>query len=169
MTKQSLANDPSIESERFAFQLRVLEDGAKAIQHHIERIDDILFKAKASGVTVWVAIIGWSVTSENEILLPLGFVVILGFWLLEGFFRGIQARYLISSSHLTSFFGDDKLLNSTFESRHVPSHIIYPMTFEESNLEKLRMYAKGLIAPSVATMYLFLGFVNYLLWLAVGN
>jgi len=168
-TGQDTASDSSIESERFAFQLRMLEEGAKAIQHHIERIDDILFKAKASAVTVWVAIVGWGFSSGNSLLIPLGFVVALGFWLLEGYFRGLQARYLISSSRLTCFFGDENQIQSAFDALHLPDRIVYPMAFEETALEKIRMYLKGLMAPSVATTYLFLGFVNYLLWLAIGS
>ncbi len=43
------------------------------------------------------------------------------------------------------------------------------MTFDENELKKLRMYGKGLIAPSVAILYLFIALVNYLLLLAAGG
>jgi hypothetical protein len=43
------------------------------------------------------------------------------------------------------------------------------MTFDENELEKLRMYGKELIAPSVAILYLFIALVNYLLLLAAGG
>jgi len=147
----------------------MLEKGADAIQRHIERIDEVLFKVKASGVTVWVALVGWSFTSKNVLLMLLGLVVILGFWLLEGYFRGIQARYLASSASLTGFLNDEHALKTSFDNQRLPPRIVYPMTFNETELEKLKMYGKGLIAPSVAILYLFLAFVNYLLWTAVGG
>lgn len=155
--------------ESFEFQLRMLEKGAEAIQRHIERIDEILFKVKASGVTVWVALIGWSFASKNVLLVLLGFVVILGFWLLEGYFRGIQARYLASSVNLTEFLNDKQALETSFDHHHLPPRIVYPMTFHENELNKLKMYGKGLIAPSVAILYLFLSLVNYLLWVSVNG
>ena len=153
----------------FEFQIRMLEKGADAIQRHIERLDEVLFKVKASGVTVWVAIIGWGFASNNDLLIPLGLVVIFGFWLLEGYFRGIQARDLASSAGLTTFLNDRQALKTSFENHHLPPRIVYPMTFDEKEPEKLRMYCKGLIAPSVAILYLFLAFVNYLLWLGIGG
>jgi hypothetical protein len=168
-TKHNSDDDSSSIVESFEFQLRMLEKGADAIQRHIERIDEVLFKVKASGVAVWVALIGWSFTSKNDLLIPLGLVVILGFWLLEGYFRGIQARYLASSNSLTRFLNDEQALKTSFDNHHLPPRIVYPMTFDENELEKLRMYVKGLIAPSVAILYLFLAFVNYLLWLAAGG
>ena len=168
-TEFSPENDSGGIAESFEFQLRMLEKGADGIQSHIGRIDEILFKVKASGVTVWVALIGWSFTRNSDLLISLGFVVILGFWLLEGYFGGLQARYLASSNCLTRFLNDEQALKTSFASRHLPSRIVYPMTFGESQFEKLKMYGKGLIAPSVAILYLFLAFVNYLLWMAGGG
>ena len=141
--------------------------GTEELQRHISRLDEILFKIKASGVTVWVALIGWSFASRNTLMIPLGAVVIIGFWLLEGFFRGIQARYIDRSNEVTRLLNDRKALDSCFESQEFPSNVVYPMTFHESQISKLSMYGRGLIAPSVATLYLFLALVNYLLWLVV--
>ena len=81
----------SPDAERFSSQLRMLEQGANELQRHIGRMDEILFQIKASSVTVWIALIGWSFTTQKTALIPLGLVVILGFWLPERFFRGLQA------------------------------------------------------------------------------
>jgi len=89
--------------------------------------------------------------------------------LLEGYFRGIQARYLASSSSLTSFLNNEQALKASFDNHHFPPRIVYPMTFDENELKKLRIYGKGLIAPSVAILYLFIALVNYLLLLAAGG
>jgi len=157
-------NSSSIKNqESFQFQLRMLEKGADLIQSHIERSDDILFKIKTTGMTVWIALIGWGFANSNILIIPMGFVVIIGFWLLEGYFRGIQARYLASSAKLTSFLNDEVALKNSFEAQKLPNNIVYPMTFNETEFSKLKMYAKGLIAPSVAILYLFITFVNYLL------
>jgi hypothetical protein len=81
----------------------------------------------------------------------------------------LQARYLASSGSLTKFPIDEKALKTSFDNHHLPPRIVYPMTFDENELEKLKMYGKGLIAPSVAILYLFLALVNYLLWISVGD
>jgi len=150
---------------RFEFQTRLLEKGAEQLQHHISRIDEILSKIKAGAVTVWVALIGWAFTTNNIPIISLGAVVILGFWLLEGFFRGIQARYFVSSAKLTSFVNDREALDQCFKSLEYPADLIYPMTFKESEWTKLVMYWRGLSAPSTIILYAFLGFVNYLIWM----
>ncbi|MHC3994566.1 hypothetical protein ACXWTF_07025 [Thiomicrolovo sp. ZZH C-3] len=141
----------------------MFEQGAKELQEHIRRIDDILFKIKTSSITVWIALMGWSFTEKIWHLLPFGFIVILGFWLFEGYFRGIQARYLLSSGELTSFLNNKSLVNTSFDSKSFPENIIYPMTFERSEGEKFMWYMKGLIAPSVAILYFFLFFLNLFL------
>lgn len=114
-SREDLAEESSSERERFSFQLRMLEQGASELQRHIGRMDEILFKIKASSVTVWVALMGWSLTMKKTVLLPLGLVAIIDFWLLEGFFRGLQARYFRSSFLLTHFLNDHAMLHSSFE------------------------------------------------------
>jgi len=118
-------------------------------------------------LTVWIALIGWSFTSRNNLMIPLGGVVIIGFWLLEGLFRGIQTRYIDRSGELTRLLNDREALDRCFESQEFPSNVVYPMTFRETEISKLSTYGRGLIAPSVATLYLFLAFVNYLIWMVV--
>lgn len=158
----------TISKNQLDFQARMFEKGADSIQNHIGRIDEILFKIKASGVTVWVALIGWGLTKNIPEMIPLGFIAISGFWLLEGYFRGLQSRYFDTSLAITSFLNDKKALKRAFDESSFPADIVYPMTFNVSEIEKLRRYGKGLIAPSVAILYLFLSFINYLLWILFG-
>jgi hypothetical protein len=165
-TQEHGAEPIVLDTERFSFQLRMLERGADELQRHIGRMDEILFKIKASAVTVWTALIGWSFTTKNTALISLGFMVVLGFWLLEGFFRGLQARYLTASSGLTNFLNDKKALNQSFKTRIFPGNLVYPMTFQEGEMQNLRLYVKGLVAPSTGILYVFLAFVNYLIWIA---
>jgi len=152
----------------FEFQTRMFEKGADAIQEHIIRIDEILFKVKASSVTVWVALIGWGLTKEIPEMIPLGFIAIIGFWLLEGYFRGLQSGYFHASLAITAFVNDKQAIQKSFAESAFPANIVYPLTFEVNEFDKLKRYVKGLIAPSVATLYLFLLFINYLLWMRFG-
>ncbi len=155
-------------SPRFKFQIQMLEKGAEELHRNIGRIDDVLFKIKASGITVWVAMIGWGFSAESQRLIPLGAVVILGFWLLEGFFRGIQARYLAASMKLTHFLNDRDELDGCFRTQELPRDVIYPLAFRETEVTKLKMYVKGILAPGVSTLYLFLTVLNGFLWMASG-
>ncbi|WP_345969057.1 hypothetical protein WCX72_06655 [Sulfurimonas sp. HSL1-6] len=164
MNPYSTETNPQLpHQECFAFRLRMLEQGAKELQEHIRRVDDILFKIKTSAITVWIALMGWSFTEKIWHLIPFGLIVILGFWLFEGFFRGIQARYLLASGRLTAFLNDDTLINTSFDKRSFPADTIYPMTFQSNEREKFIWYLKGLIAPSVAILYIFLLFLNIFL------
>jgi len=149
---------------RFEFQTTMLEKGADELQRHISRLDEILSKIKAGCITVWVALIGWAFSSNNTEMVSLGAVVIIGFWLLEGFFRGLQARYLASSAKLTEFLNDKAALDKSFETLEFPANVVYPMTFSESEWTKFKLYWCGLSALSTSIFYLFLVFVNYLLW-----
>jgi len=169
MSKKDIATTQSdIFRSQFEFQTRMFEKGADSIQNHIGRIDEILFKIKASSVTVWIALIGWGLTQEISEMIPLGLISIVGFWLLEGYFRGIQSGYIESSLLITSFVNNKEAIQKAFNESSFPSNSVYPMTLKVSEFDKARRYAKGMIAPSVAILYLFLLFINYLLWILFG-
>ena len=97
---------PATESKRFKFQLKMLEKGGEELERQIGRLDDVLFKIKASAITVWVAVIGWAISSSTPLLVPLGFAVLAGFWLLEGIFRRVQLRYIGHIRTLATFLND---------------------------------------------------------------
>ncbi len=52
--------------ERFEFQKALFAKGCEQVQSQIAHLDEILFKVKASAVTVWVALMGWAFTSKEE-------------------------------------------------------------------------------------------------------
>jgi hypothetical protein len=155
------------EDEPFAFQLRMLEKGAAELQAQVARLDELLFKIKASFITVWAAMIGWAFTIKSVRLLPLGFVVIVAFWMFEGMFRGIQARYIERSRWITRFANDRDAVQRAFATRTFPADIVFPLTLSETEWDRLRLWGRGLISPVVATLYLFVALVTYLLWIAV--
>ena len=152
---------------RFGFQCRMLEKGFGQIQYQIARLDDIAFRVKAGAATVWVALMGWSITGKSEALVPLGFLVILGFWLLEAMFRGIQFRYIAKSRELSEFLNDKDALDACFEKREFPPGLIYPVGLRTTEWANLARFLRGITSATVATLYLFLGLANVLLWFAL--
>jgi hypothetical protein len=110
---------------------------------------------------------GWAFSSELEKLVPLGSVVVIGSWLLAAYFRGLQARSLSSTTAIIELLNDADRLDRCFDSETLPEGMVYPLVLPETQAYKLRFYLKGIISPSVATIYLFLGLVNLLLVLAV--
>jgi len=130
------------------------------------RLDDLLFKIKASFITVWVATIGWAFTVKNTRLVPLAFIVIIAFWMLEGLFRGLQTRYIDRSVAFAAFANDAAALDRAFASRSFPPGLVFPLDPAKSEWEPLALYMRGLISPFVCTLYLFAGLVTYLLWIA---
>jgi hypothetical protein len=168
----TIGSAPGIEAasaarERFEFQLKMLESGATQVQSQIARLDDLLFKLKASFVTVWLATVGWAMTIMSRQLLLLALIVAIAFWMFEGVFRGAQARFIDRARHLTLLFNDSAALERAFTVQQFPPNVVFPISFHESEWDQLRFYVRGLIAPSVAILYMFVIFVTYLLWLAV--
>jgi hypothetical protein len=153
---------------RFEFQLKMLENGGNEIHKNIGQLVDILFKIKTSAVTVWVALIGWSFIVRNLSVIPLGFIAIGGFWLMEGIFQGFHFRHLNRCKKLAKLLNDTKVLDEYFNSSEFPPNVIYETTgFDESVKERFRLLCRGLIAPSVAILYLFLIAINSFIWLLV--
>jgi len=153
---------------RFEFQLKMLEKGGDEMHKNIAQCVDILFKIKTSAVTVWVALIGWSFIVKNLNVIPLGFIAIGGFWLLEGIFQGFHFRHMNRCKRLARLLNNTKKLDEYFSSLDFPANVIYVTTgFDESIKERLMLLCRGLIAPSVAILYLFLATINCLVWLLV--
>ncbi len=157
------ANDSA--ERRFEFQTMMFQKGVERVQDQIVHLDDILFKIKASAVTVWVALIGWSMAAEIPQLALLGFVVVIGFWLLEAMFKGTQLQYIGLSRRITAALNDASGLEEQFTRREFDPGLVYPVAGSRAELEKLRLWFRGMISPTVATIYLFLGFTNVLVWL----
>jgi hypothetical protein len=151
---------------RFEFQTRMLGTGMEVLQQQIGRFDDIVFKMKVSAMTVWVAVVGWALTANHAGLLLLGFVVIGGFWLLEGFFRGVQLRYIFRAEDLGHFLNDRERLDQSFTALEFPAEVIFAVAFRETGLNKLGLYGKGMMTPSVAIPYLLFAGINGLVWIS---
>lgn len=157
--------DPS--NQRFELQKALLEKGFDQVQKQIIHLDDILFKVKASAITVWVALMGWAITGSNTQIVLLGVVVIIGFWLLEAMFKGVQIRYIEISTNLMHVVNSTDSLQQQFAARNFQSGIIYPVALNLTEIDRLVLLGRGIISPTIATSYLFLAFANVLVWMAV--
>jgi hypothetical protein len=158
-------SDPS--RQRFEVQTSLFEKGFDQVQEQIIHLDDILFKIKASAITVWVALMGWAFTASKPQIVPLGIVAIIGFWLLEALFKGAQLRYIQISANLMRVVNDTATLQQQFEERNFKGGVIYPVALNLTELDRLILMLRGIVSPTIATVYLFLGFANALSWMVM--
>jgi hypothetical protein len=145
---------------RFEFQTRMLEKGMEVLQQQIGRFDEIVVKMKVAALTVWVVFVGWALTASHAGLILLGFVVIIGFWVLEGFFRGVQLRYILRAEDLARLLNDRARLDQSFTTLEFPADVIFAVSFRETGRQKLGLYGQGMITPSVAIPYLLFACIN---------
>ena len=47
-------------------------------------------------------------------------------------------------------------------------NLIYPLSLNLKEIDRLTLMGRGIISPTIATIYLFLAFANTLVWLAIG-
>jgi hypothetical protein len=139
------------------------------LQKQINYLDVILFKIKASAITVWVALMGWAFSSSKPQIVPLGIVVIIGFWLLEAIYKGVQIRYLEISENLMRVVNDTYSLQKQFEAKNFEAEIIYPVSLNLKELDRVVLMRRGIISPTIATVYMFLGVANILVWILMIN
>ena len=151
----------------FEFQIRMLEKGAAELQLQIGRLDELLLKVKATAVTLWVAIMGWAFTAKIELIVLLGCVVLVGFWLLEALFKGIQLRYIDQSLKFGAFLNNATKVENSFVNKRLPPNFAYPIGIKETELEGAVRFATRVITPTILTLYLFLGLINFFIWMVV--
>ena len=104
---------------------------------------------------------------EAEII-PLGIVVIIGFWLLESIFKGAQIRHIETSVKLVRMVNDTYFLQHQFEMQRFEDGLIYPLALNLKEKDRLILMGRGIISPTIAAAYLFLAFANMLVWIAIG-
>jgi hypothetical protein len=149
--------------DRFEFQMRMLEKGVEVLQQQIGRFGEIVFKIKVGALTVWVAFAGWALTARHEGLILLGFIVIVGFWSLEGFFRGVQLIHILRAEEIARLLNDRERLDKSFTALEFPADVIFAVAFRGTGLQKLGLYGKGMMTPSVALPYLLFASINCLM------
>src|SRR6476469_714244 len=149
--------------DRFEFKLAMLQKGSEELEKKIANFTTILLQLKTAAITIWVALIGWVFASKIHALVPLGYVIILGFWFLEATYWKVQFYYMQRSNAVTQFLNDEIALDESFNNRSIPEGLVHPLGF----LKTLKMPSLGraICAPSIYIFYTFLFVVNSILWL----
>ena len=149
--------------DRFEFQLAMLQQGAKELEKKIANFSTMLQQVKTAAITIWVALIGWVFASKIDALVPLGYVIIFGFWFLEATYWRVQCYYMQRAAAVTQFLNDESALDESFHTRSIPEGLVHPL----GSLKTLKMPSlwKAMYAPSIYIFYIFLLTVNSVVWL----
>lgn len=149
--------------DRFEFQLAMLQKGAEELEKKIANFTTILIQLKTVAISIWVALIGWVFTSKIEALVPLGYVIIFGFWFLEATYWKVQFYYLQRANALTQFLNNESALDESFNTRSIPEGLVHPL----GSLKTIKRPSlwRAICAPSIYIFYSFLFVVNSIVWL----
>jgi len=149
--------------DRFEFQLAMLQKGAEELEKKIANFTTILIQLKSVAISIWVALIGWVFTSKIEALVPLGYVIIFGFWFLEATYWKVQFYYLQRANAITQFLNNESALDESFHTRSIPEGLVHPL----GSLKTIKMPSlwRAICAPSIYIFYTFLFVVNSIVWL----
>ncbi|MEG4273650.1 MULTISPECIES: hypothetical protein [unclassified Microcoleus] len=141
----------------------MLQQGAEELEKKIANFTTILMQLKTAAITIWVGLIGWVFTSKIDALVPLGYVIIFGFWFLEATYWRVQLYYMLRVNAVTQFLNDEMALDESFSTRSIPEGLVHPL----GSLKKLKMPSLGraICAPSIYIFYTFLFVVNSIVWL----
>jgi hypothetical protein len=149
--------------DRFEFQVAMLQKGAEELEKKIANFTTILIQLKTVAITIWVALIGWVFTSKIEALVPLGYVIIFGFWFLEATYWKVQLYYIQRANAITQFLNNESALDESFHTRSIPEGLVHPL----GSLKTIKMPSlwRAIRAPSIYIFYTFLFVVNSIVWL----
>ena len=149
--------------DRFEFQLAMLQKGAEELEKKIANFTTILIQLKTVAISIWVALIGWVFTSKIEALVPLGYVIIFGFWFLEATYWKVQFYYIQRVNAITQFLNDERALDESFNTSSIPEGLVHPL----GSLKTIKMPSlwRAICAPSIYIFYTFLFVVNSIVWL----
>ena len=149
--------------DRFEFQLAMLQKGAEELEKKIANFSTILQQLKTAAITIWITLIGWVFASKIDALVPLGYVIIFGFWFLEATYWRVQFYYMQRAAAVTQFLNDESALDESFHTRSIPFGLVHPL----GSLKILKMPSlwRAMYAPSIYIFYIFLLAVNSVVWL----
>jgi hypothetical protein len=149
--------------ERLEFQLAMLQKGAEELEKKIANFTTILMQLKTAAITILVALVGWVFSSRIDALVPLKYVIILGFWFLEATYWRVQFYYMQRATAVTEFLNDERALDKSFNTRSIPEGLVHPLGY--LNILKMPSLWRAMRAPSIYIFYTFLLAVNSVVWL----
>lgn len=142
------------QSDRFEFQITMLQKGAEELEKKIANFTTSLLQIKTATITIWTALIGWSFSVRTYQIIFVGYVVIVSFWFLEAVYWRVQVSYIRKASVLANYLNDLNALNDTFRNKLVPKGLVYPLASLDG--ESKVSFFRALKAPSIAVFYGFL-------------
>jgi hypothetical protein len=101
--------------------------------------------------------------SKIDALVPLGYVIIFGFWFLKATYGRVQFYYIQRVDAVTQFLNDESALDESFNTRYIPEGLVQPL----GSLKTLKVpsFWRAICAPSIYIFYTFLFSVNSVVWL----
>jgi hypothetical protein len=153
--------------DRFEFQLAMLQKGAEELEKKIAALTQILLQLKTAAITIWVALIGWALTTKVDSLVPVGYVIIFCFWLLEAMYWRVQCYCMIRATALAQYLNNQDALDESFNNRSIPEGLVFPL--QSLKTMKGPSLLKALRAPSIYIFYTFLFIVNSIVWFITLN
>ena len=96
--------------------------------------------------------------SKIDALVPLGYVIIFGFWFLEATYGRVQFYYIQRVDAVTEFLNHESALDESFNARSIPEGLVEPL----GSLKTLKVpsFWRAICAPSIYIFYTFLFAVN---------
>ena len=149
--------------DRFEFQLAMLQKGAEELEKKIAAFTTIILQLKTAAITLWVALIGWAFTLKVDLIIPVGYVIVFGFWYLEATYWRVQYYCINRASAIVQYLNNQDALDESFARQSIPEGLVYPL--QSLKTVKGASLWKALRAPSIYIFYTFLLVVNSIIWL----
>lgn len=92
--------------ELFPYQLELLQKEIDEIQGKISDYDDTSFKIKGWAVTIWSGIVVWGISQKSPEILFISIIAILGFWILDTYFKIYQRRSMFRMGKIELFLNN---------------------------------------------------------------
>ncbi|MEG4007762.1 hypothetical protein QUA23_16890 [Microcoleus sp. Pol1C5] len=140
----------------------MLQQGAEELEKKIANFTTILMQLKTAAITIWVALVGWVFANKIDALVPLGYVIIFGFWFLEATYWRVQFYYMQRAAAVTEFLNDERALEESFNASSIPEDLVHPLG--SLKIFKMPSLWRAMRAPSIYIFYTFLFAVNSVVW-----
>lgn len=141
----------------------MLQKGAEELEKKIAAFTTILWQLKTAAITLWVALIGWDFSLKVDLIIPVGYVILFGFWFLEATYWRGQYYCINRATAITQYLKERDALDESFNHKSIPEGLVYPL----QGLKTVKGAAlfKALRAPSIYIFDTFLLVVNSVIWL----
>lgn len=103
------------------------------VQSQIDKYDSLGIKIKTWAITLWLAAIGWSLTSKNNELVLLTILVLLCFWIMDSVNKSFRETYKKRRSEIK------RALQQYFKKETWPKDFLAPKSMEIIKWKSLKV------------------------------